>query len=75
MIQDFKNKTAVLTGAGSGFGLECARIGAAHGIYGFRAFSHERAVLQDRWFILHWLFPPYTGMVKRLIAVVVRVLG
>lgn len=30
MISDFKNKTAVLTGAGSGFGLECARIGAAH---------------------------------------------
>jgi NADP-dependent 3-hydroxy acid dehydrogenase YdfG len=29
MIQDFKNTTAVLTGAGSGFGLECARIGAA----------------------------------------------
>ncbi|MFT5933817.1 MAG: NAD(P)-dependent dehydrogenase (short-subunit alcohol dehydrogenase family) [Hydrogenophaga sp.] len=32
MIRDFKNKTAVLTGAGSGFGLECARIGAAHGM-------------------------------------------
>lgn len=32
MISDFKNKTAVLTGAGSGFGLECARIGAAHGM-------------------------------------------
>ncbi|WP_291009486.1 SDR family oxidoreductase [Hydrogenophaga sp.] len=32
MIQDFKGKTAVLTGAGSGFGLECARIGAAHGM-------------------------------------------
>jgi NAD(P)-dependent dehydrogenase (short-subunit alcohol dehydrogenase family) len=30
VISDFKNKTAVLTGAGSGFGLECARIGAAH---------------------------------------------
>jgi NAD(P)-dependent dehydrogenase (short-subunit alcohol dehydrogenase family) len=28
MITDFNNKTAVLTGAGSGFGLECARIGA-----------------------------------------------
>jgi NAD(P)-dependent dehydrogenase (short-subunit alcohol dehydrogenase family) len=28
MISDFKNKTAVLTGSGSGFGLECARIGA-----------------------------------------------
>ena len=32
MIHDFKNKTAVLTGAGSGFGLECARIGAKLGM-------------------------------------------
>ncbi len=32
MIEDFKNKTAVLTGAGSGFGLECARIGARLGM-------------------------------------------
>jgi NAD(P)-dependent dehydrogenase (short-subunit alcohol dehydrogenase family) len=32
MIADFKNKTAVLTGAGSGFGLECARIGAKLGM-------------------------------------------
>ena len=32
MISDFKNKTAVLTGAGSGFGLECARIGARLGM-------------------------------------------
>ena len=32
MIEDFKGKTAVLTGAASGFGLECARIGAKHGM-------------------------------------------
>ena len=32
MITDFKNKTAVLTGAGSGFGLEMARIGAQKGM-------------------------------------------
>ena len=32
MIKDFRNKTAVLTGAGSGFGLECARIGARRGM-------------------------------------------
>ena len=32
MISDFRNKTAVLTGAGSGFGLECARIGAKLGM-------------------------------------------
>ncbi len=32
MISNFKNKTAVLTGAGSGFGIECARIGAKLGM-------------------------------------------
>ncbi len=32
MIDNFKGKTAVLTGAGSGFGLECARIGAQLGM-------------------------------------------
>lgn len=32
MIRDFRGKTAVLTGAGSGFGLECARIGARLGM-------------------------------------------
>ena len=32
MINDFKGRTAVLTGAGSGFGLECARIGTRLGM-------------------------------------------
>ncbi|QEA13829.1 SDR family oxidoreductase [Comamonas flocculans] len=32
MIDDFAGKTAVLTGAGSGFGLECARIAARRGM-------------------------------------------
>jgi len=32
MIHDFQGKTAVLTGAASGFGLECARIGARLGM-------------------------------------------
>ena len=32
MINNFQGKTAVLTGAGSGFGLECARIGARLGM-------------------------------------------
>jgi NAD(P)-dependent dehydrogenase (short-subunit alcohol dehydrogenase family) len=32
MISNFKGKTAVLTGAGSGFGLECARIGTKLGM-------------------------------------------
>jgi NAD(P)-dependent dehydrogenase (short-subunit alcohol dehydrogenase family) len=32
MITDFQGKTAVLTGAASGFGLECARIGVQLGM-------------------------------------------
>jgi NAD(P)-dependent dehydrogenase (short-subunit alcohol dehydrogenase family) len=32
MISNFKGKTAVITGAGSGFGLECARIAAHNGM-------------------------------------------
>ena len=32
MIGDFAGKTAVLTGAGSGFGLACARLGARRGM-------------------------------------------
>jgi len=32
MMENFEGKTAVLTGAGSGFGLECARIGAQRGM-------------------------------------------
>ena len=32
MIKNFKGKTAVLTGAGSGFGLECALLGAKLGM-------------------------------------------
>ncbi len=32
MITNFKNKTAVLTGSASGFGLECARIAANLGM-------------------------------------------
>jgi len=32
VIDNFKDKTAVLTGAGSGFGLECARIAAQRGM-------------------------------------------
>ena len=31
-MHSFKGKTAVLTGAGSGFGLDCARIGASQGM-------------------------------------------
>lgn len=56
-------------------GVNNSGIGAAHGEYGFRAFSHERAVMEDRYSITHMLFPPYTPKVRRLVDLVVRVLG
>jgi aldehyde dehydrogenase (NAD+) len=56
-------------------GVNNSGIGAAHGEYGFRAFSHEKAVMEERHSITHMLFPPYSGFVQHLISIVVRVLG
>jgi aldehyde dehydrogenase (NAD+) len=56
-------------------GVNTSGIGAAHGLAGFRAFSHERAVLKNRFLLLPLLFPPYTPCVMRLVRLVKRVLG
>ena len=56
-------------------GVNTSGIGAAHGQAGFRAFSHERAVLRNRFLMLPLLFPPYGPRVMRLIGLVKRVLG
>ena len=40
--------------------------GSAHGLAGFRAFSHEKAVMTNQFSLLFLLFPPYGGRVKRL---------
>lgn len=56
-------------------GVNNSGIGAAHGEYGFKAFSHEKAVMEEKHSITHMLFPPYTGLVQHLINTVVRVLG
>jgi aldehyde dehydrogenase (NAD+) len=50
-------------------------MGSYHGEYGFRAFSHERAVLIQGPFSIHRRFqPPYTDKVRRLVALVTRFL-
>ncbi len=56
-------------------GVNTSGIGAAHGHAGFRAFSHERAVLTNRFLLLPLVFPPYTPRVMRLLALIKRVLG
>lgn len=49
--------------------------GAAHGEWGFRAFSHERGILTNRFSALPLLFPPYGPRVTRLVRLVRRLLG
>jgi aldehyde dehydrogenase (NAD+) len=44
-------------------------IGNAHGVFGFKAFSHERAWLRGGWLLpVKLFFPPYTPTTKRLIS-------
>ncbi|MFM2252198.1 MAG: hypothetical protein RJB68_535 [Pseudomonadota bacterium] len=49
-------------------GVNNSGIGSSHGIYGFKAFSHERAVLKGGWLpSIRMFFPPYTtGRTKLL---------
>ncbi len=47
--------------------------GNAHGYYGFKAFSHERAVLKhSRFSPMKLMYPPYTRRVQRLIELLLR---
>lgn len=49
-------------------GVNNSGIGSAHGEYGFKAFSHERAVLKSGPVVMAKLFfPPYTGWKKKII--------
>lgn len=64
------------THAGLPFGgVNTSGIGAAHGEHGFRAFSHDRAILRNRFLPLRLLFPPYGPRVMRLVGLLKRVLG
>lgn len=55
-------------------GIGNSGLGNAHGFYGFRAFSHERALLEDKFSIVPMFFPPYTKRVKQMIKWVARYL-
>ncbi len=48
-------------------GVNNSGIGAAHGYYGFKSFSHERAVLRDRFSSSYLMMPPYTPFTQKLI--------
>ena len=49
-------------------------IGSSTGFAGFKSFSHERSVVADKFSVTHWMHPPYTANVKRLIKLSVNYL-
>jgi aldehyde dehydrogenase (NAD+) len=51
-------------------GVNNSGLGSSHGVFGFRAFSHERAVLHDKMSLMPMLFPPYTPRVKKMIKLI-----
>ncbi len=56
-------------------GVNNSGIGNAHGHYGFKAFSHERAVLKSGPILMAKLFfPPYTDFKQKLIRATVDIL-
>ena len=55
-------------------GVNNSGIGKAHADYGFKAFSHERSVLRDRFSTTHMFYPPYTPKVKKMIKQTIKFL-
>ncbi len=53
-------------------GVNNSGFGSSHGIFGFRAFSHARSILVERFSTTHLLFPPYTAWVRRMIRMTTR---
>ena len=56
-------------------GVNTSGLGSSHGHHGFRAFSHERAILRNRFLALPILFAPYGPRTLRLIGLIKRILG
>jgi aldehyde dehydrogenase (NAD+) len=49
-------------------GVNNSGMGSAHGVYGFKAFSHERAVLRAGWLpSIRLFFPPYSAGRARIV--------
>lgn len=53
-------------------GVNHSGLGSTHGEFGFRTFSHARAVADTRIGLVRMFYPPYTERVKRLIAMTLR---
>ena len=56
-------------------GVNNSGIGNSHGHYGFKAFSHERAVVRERFSLSFLFLPPYKGFTKWFIRFAVKYLN
>lgn len=56
-------------------GIGQSGLGAAHGRWGFAAFSHEKPVLENRFAVLDPLMPPYGTLSARLARLVQALVG
>ena len=53
-------------------GVNNSGIGSGHGHHGFKAFSHERAVVRTRIMLARMFFPPYTAFTRKLISIFLK---
>ena len=53
-------------------GVNNSGIGSAHGLYGFKAFSHERAVVRTQFMMARMFFPPYSGFMKKIVPLLMK---
>ncbi|MBI2383979.1 MAG: aldehyde dehydrogenase family protein [Gammaproteobacteria bacterium] len=53
-------------------GVNNSGIGNYHGFWGFRAFSHEKAVVRTRFMAARMFFPPYTPKVRRSMQIIIK---
>ena len=54
-------------------GVNNSGIGAAHGIFGFKAFSHERSVVRTRFMVAKIFFPPYSNFMKKMVQALMKI--
>lgn len=53
-------------------GVNNSGMGSAHGHFGFKTFSHERAVVRARLMLAKMFFPPYTKLTRKLISIFMK---
>lgn len=53
-------------------GVNNSGMGSAHGHFGFKSFSHERAVVRTRIMLAKMFFPPYTATTRKLIGLFMK---